>query len=120
MLVSDTELRRVIRLDAKTGKHRGEFGFDDLERPTGLAVDPGNGRVFVADTNEHNIKVFDETGKLVQIIGQVGKEPGEFNAPTDLAFVGDKLYVTDTFNARVQVFDKKGQFIKIIGKEADI
>ena len=116
VLVSDTELRRVIRLDAKTGKHRGEFGFEDLERPTGLAVDSASGRVFVADTSEHNIKVYDEIGKLVQVIGRVGEKPGEFNTPTDLAFVSDKLYVTDTFNARIQVFDKHGEYIKFIGK----
>ncbi len=116
VLVTDTELKRVIRLDAKSGQPKGDFGFEDLERPTGLAVDSDSGRVFVADTNEHNIKVFDETGKLVQIIGQVGDKPGEFNAPTDLAFVGGKLYVTDTFNARVQVFDKQGKYVKFIGK----
>jgi DNA-binding beta-propeller fold protein YncE len=116
VLVSDTELKRVVRLDAKSGQPKGDFGFEDLERPTGLAVDPVSGRIFVADTNEHNIKIFDEIGKQVQIIGQLGDGPGEFNSPTDLAFIGDKLYVTDTFNARVQVFDKHGEFIKTIGK----
>ena len=116
VLVSDTKLKRIIRLDAKTGAPRGDFGFEDIERPTGLAVDPSSGRIFVADTNEHNIKVYDENEKLVQIIGQVGENPGEFNAPTDLAYINDKLYVSDTFNARVQVFDKDGKFVKIIGK----
>jgi DNA-binding beta-propeller fold protein YncE len=116
VLVSDAELKRVIRLDAKTGKPKGDFGFEDLERPTGLAVDPVSGRMFVADTNGHNIKVYDETGKLAQIIGQQGKGPGEFNAPTDLAFIDGKLYVTDTFNARVQVLDSKGEFVRSIGK----
>jgi len=116
VLVTDTELKRVIRLDAKSGQPIGNFGFGDLERPTGLAVDPDSGRIFVADTNEHNIKIFDETGKLVQTIGQLGDGPGEFNSPTDLAYISDKLYVTDTFNARVQVLDKKGKFIKTIGK----
>ena len=116
VLVTDTDLKRVIRLDAKTGNPIGEFGFEDLERPTGLAVDPASGRVYVADTKEHNIKVFGESGKLVQIIGQLGEKPGEFNTPTDLAFIGDKLYVTDTFNARAQVFDKQGKFVKTIGK----
>jgi DNA-binding beta-propeller fold protein YncE len=116
VLATDTDLKRVIRLDAKTGNPIGEFGFEDLERPTGLAVDPFSGLVFVADTEEHNIKVFGGSGKLVQIIGQLGEKPGEFNTPTDLAFIGDKLYVTDTFNARVQAFDNQGKFIKFVGK----
>jgi len=116
VLVTDTKLKRVILLDAKTGKPKGEFGFEDLERPTGLAVDTASGRVYVADTLEHNIKIFDEKGKLVQIIGQLGIKPGEFNTPTDLAFIADRLYVTDTFNARIQVFDNAGKFINVIGK----
>jgi DNA-binding beta-propeller fold protein YncE len=114
VLVADSELKRVIRL-AGDGSPKGEFGFADLERPTGLAIGT-DGRVFVADTGEHNIKVFDDSGKLVQLIGEVGTAPGKFNAPTHLAFKDDKLYVTDTFNARVQVFDTEGLFIKTLGE----
>jgi DNA-binding beta-propeller fold protein YncE len=115
VLVADAELHRVIRLDS-LGKPKSEFGFEELERPTGLAIDPGTGRVYVADTGEHNIKVFTDAGKLVQIIGQVGVKPGEFNAPTHIAFVNGQLYVTDTFNARVQVFDAQGKFLRVYGE----
>jgi DNA-binding beta-propeller fold protein YncE len=115
VLVADAELHRVIRLDAM-GKPKSEFGFEDLERPTGLAIDPDTSRVFVADTGEHNIKVYTDAGKLVQIIGQVGVKPGEFNAPTHLAFANGQLYVTDTFNARVQVFDAEGKFLRLYGE----
>ena len=114
ILVADSELRRVIRLDSK-GNPKSTLGFEDLERPTGLSIDAKTGRIFVADTGEHNIKVYSDAGKLIQVIGQVGTRRGEFNAPTHISFVGDKLYVTDTFNARVQIFDSKGRFIRAIG-----
>lgn len=114
ILVADSELRRVIRLDS-LGNPKAEFGFEDLERPTGLGIDQKTGRIYVADTAEHNIKVYSDAGKLVQIIGQVGTKPGEFNAPTHISFVGDKLYVTDTFNTRVQILDSKGNFLRAIG-----
>lgn len=114
VLVADAELRRVIRLDAQ-GKPKAEFGFGDLERPTGLAIDAATGHIFVSDTAEHNIKVFADDGTLVQVIGQVGTKSGEFNAPTHISFVDGKLYVTDTFNARVQVLDSKGKFIRSVG-----
>jgi DNA-binding beta-propeller fold protein YncE len=114
VLVADAELRRVIRLDAQ-GNPKAEFGFGELERPTGLAIDLANGHIFVSDTTEHNIKVYADDGTLLQIMGKVGIEPGEFNAPTHISFVDGKLYVTDTFNARVQVFDSKGQFIRSVG-----
>lgn len=114
VLVADSELRRVVRLD-KQGNPKAEFGFEDLERPTGLAIDAKTGRIFVADTTENNIKVFSDAGKLVQVIGQLGTKPGEFNSPTHISFVGGRLYVTDTFNARVQVFNPEGKFIRAVG-----
>ena len=114
-LVTDSKLKRVIRLD-NAGNPKGEFGSEDFGRPTGIAVDPSTGRIYVADTDEHNIKVFDESGKQEQVIGQGGAGNGEFNTPTHLAFLDNILYVTDTFNARIQLLDPQGKFIKSIGK----
>ncbi len=114
VLVADAELHRVFRLDAQ-GKPKAEFGIDDLKRPTGLAIDPATRKIFVADTGEHNIKVFADNGELVQVFGQKGTEPGQFNAPTHIAFEGSKLYVTDTFNSRIQVFDSAGKFLNGLG-----
>ena len=115
VLVADSAQQQIFRLNNQ-GVPQSRFGFGDLERPTGLAVDPATGRIFVADTGEHNIKVFDDSGKLTAIIGKVGEHPGEFNAPTHLAFAGGKLYVTDTFNARIQVFDADGHFQEEVGR----
>ncbi len=105
----------MFRLDPK-GNLLGEFGHDILERPTGLARDAQRGRVYVADTRAHDIKVFDDDGKLLNVIGQRGEGDGEFNFPTYLTFVGDKLYVTDTMNSRIQIFDTDGNFIAKFGK----
>lgn len=115
ILVADAELRSVFRLDRK-GNLVGEFGHDILERPTGLARDALHGRVFVADTRAHDIKVFDDDGKLINVFGQRGEGDGEFNSPTHLAFVGGKLYVTDALNSRIQIFDTDGNFIAKFGK----
>jgi DNA-binding beta-propeller fold protein YncE len=115
ILVADAELRSVFRLD-KNGNLLGEFGHDILERPTGLARDAQRGRVYVADTRAHDIKVFDDDGKLINVIGQRGEGDGEFNFPTHLAFVANKLYVTDTMNSRIQTFDADGNFIAKFGK----
>lgn len=115
VLVADSEQQQVFRLDSQ-GVPRSRFGFGDMDRPTGLAVDPVTGRIFVADTTEHNIKVFDDGGKLISVIGKVGEGPGDLNAPTHLAFANGRLYVTDTFNARVQVFDADGKLLQGIGQ----
>lgn len=115
ILVADAELHSVFRLDKK-GNPVGELGHDILERPTGLARDAQRGRVYVADTRAHDVKVFNDDGMLLNVIGQRGEGDGEFNFPTHLAFAADKLYVTDTLNSRIQEFDADGNFIAKFGK----
>jgi len=115
ILVTDAELHSVFRLDRK-GNPVGEFGHDVLKRPTGLARDPQRGRIYVADTRAHDIKVFADDGKLLEVIGRRGEGDGEFNAPTYLAFAFDKLYVTDTLNSRIQVLDMHGKMVTKFGQ----
>ena len=115
ILVADADLRRVVRLSSN-GRPLGSFGADKLLRPTGLARDRGTGRVYVADTRAHDVKVFDDKGIMINRIGRRGRAAGEFNAPTHISLVQDRLYVTDTLNARVQIFDRDGQHLKTIGK----
>jgi sugar lactone lactonase YvrE len=107
LLVADAELGKVIRLGAD-GKPAGSFGTGLLQRPTGLARDAEHGRIYVADSHGHDIKVFSDAGQLLQTIGRRGEEPGEFNFPTHLALGPDLLLVADTMNARVQMLGLDG------------
>lgn len=111
VLVSDAELGHVVRLDS-TGKPVGAIGKGLFKRPTGLARDPVRGLVYVADTHAHDVKVFDDDGNLVKIIGYRGDGEGQFNYPTHLAFARGELYVTDTMNNRVQVFNGDGELVE--------
>jgi DNA-binding beta-propeller fold protein YncE len=104
VFVSDAELQAVFVLD-RAGQPLRSFGRGRLQRPTGLARDAARGRLYVADTGAHDIKVFSDGGDLLAVIGRRGSGPGEFNFPTHLAYADGALYVTDTLNHRVQVFD---------------
>lgn len=115
VLVADSELGAVFRLSSE-GKPLAVIGQEDLARPTGLAIDTVSGKIYVADTAEHNVKVFADDGRLIDIIGRQGTAGATFNAPTHLSFRDGKLYVTDTFNARVQVLDGNGTFIRALGE----
>ncbi|OWW22957.1 hypothetical protein AYR66_19220 [Noviherbaspirillum denitrificans] len=115
ILVADAELGEVFRLSSD-GKPMGSFGKNVLVRPTGLARDPERGRVYVSDTHAHDVKVFDDEGRLIDSIGNRGDEEGTLNYPTHLAYAKDKLYVTDGMNARVQIFDMQGRVITTIGR----
>jgi DNA-binding beta-propeller fold protein YncE len=108
LLVADAELGQVFRL-AADGTPVGAFGAGVLLRPTGIVRDPQRGRVFVADTRAHDIKVFDDEGRLLTTWGRRGAGPGELNYPTHLAFSDGTLIVCDSLNARVQGFDSEGR-----------
>ena len=114
-LVTDAELGRVIRLGAE-GAPAGSFGADVLTRPTGIARDPETGTIYVADTPENDIKMFDAQGVLIDTLGSPGRDLGRFNAPTHLAFREGRLWVSDTLNFRVQAFDRSGDVVTDFGR----
>ena len=111
ILVADSQLGFVTRLDAGGNPRRG-IGRGVLKRPTGLAYDPLGKRIYVSDTAEHDIKVFDDDGRLLKSIGRRGEEKGEFNFPTHIAFARGELYVADTLNSRIQVLSDEGAVVK--------
>ncbi|MEN8169370.1 MAG: 6-bladed beta-propeller [Pseudomonadota bacterium] len=113
--VSDSEHALVARLRSD-GTPVSLIGRGVLNRPTGIAYDPVGKQLFVADTHDHDIKVFDEHGNFVESIGRRGEEVGEFNFPTHLSFRNGKLYITDAMNARIQILDSTGEFITAFGK----
>lgn len=115
ILVVDAGLGRVIRLDAE-GNPVGTIGDGHFVRPVGIARDAAGGRIFVADTQGHDIKVFSDDGELLETWGQRGEGPGEFNSPTYLTWADDRLFVTDTLNSRVQILDSDGGFIREFGR----
>jgi len=56
----------------------------------------------------------------VQVIGEPGAGPGQFNAPHGLAIGPDgSLYVADSNNHRIQKFDSSGQFVLAFGSPSD-
>ena len=111
VLVTDAELGLVTRLD-RSGNPLGQIGKGLLKRPTGIARDPQRRLTYIADTYAHDVKVFDDDGRLVNLIGRRGEGPGEFNYPVYLAFARGELYVTDTMNNRVQVFSADGDVLQ--------
>jgi DNA-binding beta-propeller fold protein YncE len=72
--------------------------------PRGLAVDT-QGRVYVADTGNKRIVIFDLDGKYLTQFGTSGMSLGQLDEPVAVALdAAGNVYVTDTWNQRVQVF----------------
>ncbi len=73
--------------------------------PRDIAVD-GSGRIFVTDTGNKRIQVFDPEGQFLFAFGGAGAGPGQLNEPVGLKFDGaGRLWVADTWNRRLQAFD---------------
>jgi len=115
VLVSDSE-QGVVYVFTGEGQLINTLGAEILHRPTGVAYDPLVKRVFVSDTEDDNIKIFDLDNNLLDVIGSKGSNPGEFNHPTFLDYHDGKLYVADSLNARVQIISDTEDHIKIIGE----
>jgi DNA-binding beta-propeller fold protein YncE len=90
-----------------------------FNRPNGVALD--GERIYVADTGNNRVCVFDSEGRFLFSFGglgvakgKVGKSltwrPGKFHYPygVDVSDEGN-IYVADTLNWRVQVFSGKGK-----------
>lgn len=115
ILVADAELKIVVRLN-HDGEPIGGIGRGVLTRPVGVARDAVRGRIFVADSQAHDVKIFSDAGELIGHVGSRGEGAGQFNGPTYLTYAGDHLFVTDTLNSRVQIFDADGVFVREFGR----
>jgi DNA-binding beta-propeller fold protein YncE len=91
----------------------GGSGPGQFTEPRGIAIDTQSSKVFVADTGNHRIQVFNQTGLFLFEWGSQGSGPGQFEEPSAIAIdsTNSKVYVADTGNHRIQVFNQTGLFL---------
>ena len=124
LFVSDGKMHRVSVFNSK---HELDSQITEgLQDPVGLAIDAANRFLYVVDTQQDQVIVYDaDTFKLLRRIGTGGKNhflttPGDFGAPQGVALDAEgNVYVTDTLNNRVEIFDADGAFISLFGKHGD-
>lgn len=103
---------RVFAPDGRALRSFGDWGFFPglLAEPTG--IDHHDGRLFVADGENHRVQVFDLQGELLNKWGLHAIRPregaGKLHYPTHLAVApdGSFLAVAETMDDRVQVFNR--------------
>jgi DNA-binding beta-propeller fold protein YncE len=71
--------------------------------PRDIAVD-ADGRIFVTDTGNKRIVVFDQDGNFITQFGSTGFDLGQFDEPVGIALdMNGNVYIADTWNQRIQV-----------------
>lgn len=99
--------------DLPQGRCLFEFGDIDgvgnqsrLQHP--LGIEYHKGKLYIADTYNHKIKVVDIAQRSVKtLLGgrQSGVTESELSEPAGLSIAGNKLYIADTNNHRIRVYD---------------
>lgn len=75
------------------------------------------GRLYVADAENYEIKVFDlKSGQLVKIIGKRGEIREQLGIPTNITIDDNgKIYVTDVGRFQIVMYDLDGHYLGKIG-----
>ena len=96
------------------GSGPGEFNF-----PYDLAVGK-DGRLYVVDTGNFRVQVFDRDGRYLKSFGGAGRQPGNFARPKEIAADAEgNLYVVDAAFGNFQIFDPEGALLLYIGQLAE-
>jgi len=111
---ADPPYKLLRMIGTRSGKHdltnKGDFS-----QPTNLAVD-SDGNLFVSDTWNNRIQMFDADGKFIRMWGKAGDGPGYLARPKGIAIDADgHVWVADAMQDRVQVFNNEGQLLIWMG-----
>ncbi|HUT97611.1 MAG TPA: diguanylate cyclase [bacterium] len=102
------EPRGTARLQGLRLKTLGKGGGRTFLNPAAVAVDD-LGYLWVADSQNHEVKKLDDDGGLLQTFGGMGQARGRLTLPLDLDHDGARLIVADTGNRRIQAFGVSGR-----------
>ena len=124
VFVADDINQRVLRFgpqpDYKYKARWGHYGTGpgQLAYPRAIAAGPA-GELYVTNTGNDRIDVFDRSGRLLRSWGVSGRGPGQFNAPLGVAADGNGFRaVADSTNGRVEFLNFDGSVATSWGSPA--
>ena len=115
--VFDADNYKLLRTIGVTGKKHTLTDPGTFSMPTNVAVD-GDGNLYVTDTLNNRVEIFDAEGNFISEFGKSGDGPGRFARPKGIAVDRDgHIWVVDEVQSRVQVFDREGRLLIYFGEQ---
>ncbi len=106
-----TPARESVQVEIRGAGH----GPREFNRAEGLSLDDA-GNLYVADSCNHRVQVFDGDGAFLREHGGPGAARGEFSYPYDVRVDEQgRQYVCEFGNSRVTVLDADDQVLEVIG-----
>lgn len=100
----------VNKVVGTSGRSEGQFS-----SPAALDYGP-DGKIYVADTGNNRIQIFDSEGRFEYAFGERGSKTGQFSSPQGIVVDSNGIiFVSDTQNNRIQMFNKDGIFLMAFG-----
>ncbi|MFL6572787.1 MAG: 6-bladed beta-propeller [Burkholderiales bacterium] len=120
----DSENHRVRVFEGASGRHLFDIGKrgkgpGEFNLPRDLAVGR-DGHLYVVDSGNFRIQVFDPAGRYLHAFGNIGKQLGNFARPKEVATDRDgNVYVVDTAFGNFQLFTPEGDLLMFIGERSE-
>ena len=97
--------------------HRGD-GPGEFNLPKDIAIGP-DGLLYVVDSSNFRVQVFEADGTYVHTFGSIGVQPGQFSRPKGVDTDPDgNVYVTDAAFGNFQIFNPAGQLLLFVGSRS--
>ena len=128
--VTDVELGMILVYD-RNGRFQRYIGKRDdgeggyFDRPSGIAIDPKSGRIFLLDTTRHMLIVLDSDGNVVRRLGRPDLDgfalrtrdggesaQGKLQFPTNIVIRGGEAFVLG--GSKITILDLEGRVQKEI------
>ena len=114
---------RIRVFDIASGEHAYDIGHrgtgpGEFNLPKDIAVGP-DGRLYVVDSSNFRVQVFEADGSYVHTFGSIGVQPGQFSRPKGIGIDPDgNVYVTDAAFGNFQIFNPAGQLLLFVGSRS--
>lgn len=128
LYVADPKVNQVLAFDTKSYKllktiggeanpGSGELG--KFSGVTNVALDSA-GRLYVSDTFNCRVQVFEADGRFVRSFGEQGTQPGNFVRPKGIALDSEgHVYVVDAAFNNFQILTEEGKPLLFVGSGGD-